>query len=162
MLGFKPPKPNGEISPKKVERHSKAHEPSQCIVGHRRTSFVVELQNPPRTQPSPFTTGALAREPSSLTSIRTPPPISKMAIDTVPPGRRELVCRTALVTTSEASKTATSVAGSSSPRVLITNDRASLTCSGCPGIVRLPITAALAIMARSSADSLALAATADI
>src|SRR5260221_5238353 len=76
-------------------------------------------------------------------------------IVTVPPRRRELLCSTALVTVSEASKTATSAAGLASPRDFSTNERAAQTCSGRPGIVRLPRTEALAIMARSCVASLA-------
>jgi hypothetical protein len=114
---------------------------------------------PPETQPWPFTTGVLSSEPSSATSIRIPPPISMTVTVTVPPGRRELLCSTALVTVSEASNTAASVvAGLASPRDFSTKERAEQTCSGRPGTVMLPRTVALAIMARSRVASLARAA----
>ena len=74
---------------------------------------------------------------------------------TVPPWQRELECMTALVTSSEVSRTALSRLGCKSPSDLATKLRASRTCSGRPGMVRLPRTAAPAMLARSSLASLA-------
>jgi hypothetical protein len=54
-----------------------------------------------------------------------------------------------LVTVSETSKTAASVVGLASSRAFSANERAAQTCSGRPGIVRLPRLEALAIIARS-------------
>src|ERR1700722_18540300 len=73
----------------------------------------------------------------------------------VPPTHLEVLCITALVTSSEVSRTAESRTGGKSPSALATNARASRTCSGRPGIVRLPSTAAPAMAARSSVASLA-------
>src|SRR5580698_3914394 len=97
-----------------------------------------------------------------MTSIRRPPADSRTTTVTIPPMQRELLCVTALVTSSEVSRTAVSRLGCNSPSAFEMKDRASRTRSGRPGIVRLPRTAAPAITARSSVASLARVAVGGI
>src|ERR1035437_4854208 len=104
---------------------------------------------------SPLTTGVLRSDPCPPASTRKPPLISVTSTVTDPPGRRELLCTTALVTISEVSRMATSAAGFSGPMALATNDLASQTCSARPRIVRLAKSLAPAIAARSAVASLA-------
>ena len=85
----------------------------------------------------------VVRRPSSMTSTVSPSAMSTTRMVTVPSALPELVCSTALVTSSEVSRAAVSI--TPAPQALcpaspVTNDRARPTCSGRPGTVRLPST----------------------
>jgi inosine-uridine nucleoside N-ribohydrolase len=93
---------------------------------------------------SPRTSGPPRGVPSSMTSTIRPSGTSTTTIVTVPPSRPELVCSTALVTSSDVRRAA--VSSALGPASAMTNARARETCSGRPGTVRVPRTVAAGVM----------------
>ena len=98
----------------------------------------------------PLTSGPRSGDPSSATSTSRPSGRSITTTVTAPPSRPDRVCSTAFVTSSDVSRTAVSAAA---PASRATNALALATCSGHPGMVRLPRTTASGIMAGGAGQS---------
>jgi hypothetical protein len=119
-----------------------------------RREAAAALVAPPRRQrvhqlqaPTPLHLAVSRRWRGGQDRDPLPDPVSDLKPDdravaatvtvTTPPGTAEPLCRTELVTSSLASKSARSTCAYGSPSTLPANTRASCTCSGTAGIVTL-------------------------